>query len=175
MRPALHTPRLAVTGLTAEDLDLWVAGDAAGLQRVLRVRFPDPVLAPPLLEEDLHAIADVMRVMDTPPGWCVWLFSRLEDDVPVGAAGFSGRPDSSGVVQIGYSIYPAYERRGYCTEGVRAVLDWAWREPALQTIRATIPPWNLASLRVAEKLGLIRKGTDVDPDVGEVIVFEERR
>ncbi len=175
MRPALRTARLAATGLTPEDVDLWAAGDAAALREVLGVRFPEPVLAPPLLEEDLSSIGAVMRATATPAGWSIWLFSRLDDTVPVGAAGFSGYPDAAGVVQIGYSIYPAHERRGYCTEGVRAIFDWAWGDPALRTIRATIPPWNVASLRVAEKLGMIENGTDVDPDVGEVIVFEERR
>ena len=42
-------------------------------------------------------------------------------------------------------------------------------------MRATIPPDNIPSIRVAEKLGMELVGKGEDPEVGEVLLYEVRR
>ena len=42
-------------------------------------------------------------------------------DVVVGVGGYVGGPSPTGVVEIGYSILPAYQRKGYATEAAGAL------------------------------------------------------
>ena len=44
--------------------------------------------------------------------------------------------------------------KGYATEGAKAMLDYAFRELGKTEIVADIRPENLASRRVAERLGM---------------------
>ena len=167
----LHTTRLTLRALDAEDLDAWIAGDAARLVARTGARFPAVVEAPPLLGDDLPMFRDLLRLDPGTVGWNVWLFVLREGDEPVGAAGLF-RPDAEGAVFFGYTIFPRFERQGLTTEAMRALLAWILRQPMVRRARASIPPWNVASVRVAEKLGMVRVGTAKEPHVGEVWVYE---
>ena len=48
--------------------------------------------------------------------------------------------------------------RGYAGEGVRAMLDYAFRQMGLARIYAQIKTNNAASVRVAERAGFVRQG-----------------
>ena len=47
----------------------------------------------------------------------------------VGNGGFKGPPSASGVVEIGYSILPAFQRRGFATEAARCLMAAAFALP----------------------------------------------
>jgi RimJ/RimL family protein N-acetyltransferase len=55
--------------------------------------------------------------------------------------------------EIGYSIAPAYQKQGYATESVQAVIDYGFNKFSLQTIAATIDTRNSASRKLLERLG----------------------
>jgi RimJ/RimL family protein N-acetyltransferase len=58
-------------------------------------------------------------------------------------------------VEIGYGIDPAYRNRGYMTEAVRGLIDWAFRDPRCRSITApSTERSNIASNRVLEKVGM---------------------
>ena len=59
---------------------------------------------------------------------------------------------------MGYMLDEAYINRGYMTEAVNAVVDYAFNEVGLHRIEANIMPKNARSLRVAEKCGFVREG-----------------
>jgi len=62
-----------------------------------------------------------------------------------------GQPET----EIGYRLARAYWGRGYATEAARAVRDYAFDTLRLQRLIAMIDPQNGASIRVAEKLGMV--------------------
>lgn len=171
-RLSLATERLRVTALTLEALQSWVDGDAARLRAETGVCFAEPVESPPLFGEDLPRFRD--RMAETPDelGWWVWLVSRLEDGRAVGVCGLGGYPDGQGVAVLGYSVYPHEEGRGYATESSRVVMAWALDQPGVRRVRATVPAWNLASVAVARKLGMVEVGREHHAGVGEVSVYE---
>jgi ribosomal-protein-alanine N-acetyltransferase len=74
----------------------------------------------------------------------------------IGAAGFKGRPDARGAVDIGYGILPPWRRRGLATEAARALVDHVRDDPAVQRVTADCRVDNPASIRVLERLGLTR-------------------
>jgi ribosomal-protein-alanine N-acetyltransferase len=59
---------------------------------------------------------------------------------------------------LGYWIDVDHQGAGICTEGIRAVLDFAFGPAGLHRVQAAIMPSNPKSLRVIEKLGFRREG-----------------
>jgi [ribosomal protein S5]-alanine N-acetyltransferase len=164
----LATQRLILRALDADDLDAWVARDADALQRRTGALFPVPVDAPPLFADDLPALRDQLRQDGGDGDGQVWLLIEKDTGEPVGVVGFS-TPATAGeerVATTGYSAFPRFQGQGYTTEALRELVKGVPR------LRATIPPGNRASIRVAEKLGMVNTGAAVDPDVGDVLVYE---
>lgn len=61
-----------------------------------------------------------------------------------------GKPE----VEIGYRLARSTWGQGYATEAARAVREYAFHTLGLKRLIAIIDPANLASLRVAEKIGM---------------------
>jgi ribosomal-protein-alanine N-acetyltransferase len=58
------------------------------------------------------------------------------------------------VLKLGYTIAPAAQRHGYATEAIAALVDYAFGTLGADLVRAYASADNLASIRVAEKVGL---------------------
>lgn len=80
----------------------------------------------------------------------------------VGSIGFHGPPDEQGRLEVGYSVDPPYRRRGYASESVKALFDWAHREHGITRFVASISPNNKASLNLAAAYGFKRVGEQMD-------------
>ena len=167
----LTTERLELVPQTADLLDALIARDRARLEALTGACWPEPLAAPPLMEDALPYMLERMRADPLPAHWWGWVVVVRATEQVVGMLGLAGESDD-GAVQLGYTIYPQFEGRGYATEAARVVVDWGLRQPGVGTIRATIPPWHVASVRVAEKVGMRQTGTSHDDEVGEVAVFE---
>ena len=59
---------------------------------------------------------------------------------------------------LGYWMDVDHQNGGLCTEGIRAVIDFAFNAAELHRLQAAIMPKNARSLRVIEKLGFRREG-----------------
>ena len=169
---SIAADRLDLPPLTAAAIQALIDGDGERLEALTGAVFPLPVVAPPEMADALPFLRD--RVAEEPADapWWARLLVRRETREAVGSAGFGGRPDTAGTTVVGYSVYPEFQGHGYATEAVRALVGWALAQPGVARVRATIPPWNAPSLRVAEKAGLRRVGTAVDEEAGEVEVWE---
>jgi len=61
--------------------------------------------------------------------------------------------------EIGWIIYdPANRNRGYATEAVTALVDYLFKSFPINRIECSAATQNHASIRLAEKCGLIREG-----------------
>lgn len=63
------------------------------------------------------------------------------------AAGDAAQPE------LAWGLTSRYRGHGYATEAARAVRDWAYRERGIERLVSMIEPANVASARVAERLG----------------------
>ncbi|WP_246165273.1 GNAT family N-acetyltransferase [Arthrobacter yangruifuii] len=109
------------------------------------------------------------------PSDAAWISRAIYDPGlgrAVGVAGFHGPPDDSGMVEVGYSVDPAYRRRGYARAALQALLEVAARDPSIHTVRATISPDNSASRRLVEQYGFVAKGEQWDDEDGLEIIYE---
>jgi RimJ/RimL family protein N-acetyltransferase len=69
-----------------------------------------------------------------------------------------------GTALIAYTTFEPFWRRGYGTDGVRAVVAHLWAEPGILRTRADIDTRNQASIRLVERLGFRRVGLTEDAD-----------
>ena len=93
--------------------------------------------------------------------WYAAWFIELASGERVGDLCFKGlSPD--GCVEIGYGLLPEYWGKGYATEAVKAMTEWASKQPGVKRIEAETDPENTASQRVLEKTGYVPTG-----DIGE--------
>lgn len=171
--PTIRSERLELVAFSPTamravlDRDLETAGAEldAGLPGDLRERLGD------LFEMRL---GDVARDPSVRP-WiarAMILTDQLGVRRLVGSVGFHGPPNEDGLVEIGYHVEPGFRRRGFATEAVRALLDWAAREHGTRRFRASIAPANVASLAVIARLGFRLAGSQWDRVDGEELVFE---
>lgn len=85
-------------------------------------------------------------------GWYGWYAINIEPASGkrslVGSGGYFGPPDRNGIVEIGYSVLPEWQRRGYATEIVKALVDRAFCFEQTSLIIAHTSPDNQASKKV---------------------------
>ncbi|WP_039922587.1 GNAT family N-acetyltransferase [Amycolatopsis decaplanina] len=80
-------------------------------------------------------------------------FVIVADETAVGTIGLWLRKLSEGIGIVGYSISPRHRRRGYATDALKAITEFAWTVPGVERIELYIEPWNRGSFRAAEKAG----------------------
>lgn len=114
------------------------------------------------------------QVQDDPDisAWITGVLWDLQGDVAVGRAGYHGPPDSSGMVEIGYAVDPAYRRRGFARAALIALLRRAAQEPDVRTVRATVSPDNVASRSLILQYGFTEVGEQWDDEDGVEIIYE---
>jgi [ribosomal protein S5]-alanine N-acetyltransferase len=59
---------------------------------------------------------------------------------------------------LGFYAYAGFTGRGLMSEGLRLVLDHAFRTLGLHRVEANIQPGNDASLRLVQRLGFVKEG-----------------
>ncbi|MEU8816929.1 GNAT family N-acetyltransferase [Actinoplanes sp. NPDC048796] len=92
--------------------------------------------------------------------------AAVADGVVVGHGGFHGPPDENGVIEVAYSVDPAYRRRGYAKAMLRALLERAAAEPGVTAVRASIRPDNVGSKATIAGFGFKKIGEQWDPEDG---------
>ena len=87
-----------------------------------------------------------------------WEMVRNDDGESIGDVDFKG-PAKNHAVEIGYGVQPEYEGRGYTTEAVQAMTQWAFQQKDVVFVEAETDPDNKASQRILEKCGFVPDGT----------------
>ena len=61
-------------------------------------------------------------------------------------------------IEVGYVLARPYWSKGYMTEVLRAMIEWAFAQPDIFRVQAICDVENIASARVMEKAGMTREG-----------------
>lgn len=81
-----------------------------------------------------------------------WQIVLKAKNISIGSACFMDKPDKNKEVEIGYGIDEQYRNKGYMTEAVIAISDWALKNGA-EIIKAETDKTNIASEKVLLKSG----------------------
>ena len=104
--------------------------------------------------------------------WLPYLFLVRSDQALVGFGGFKSIPDSKRMVEIGYSVAPSYQGRGFATSAVRQFIEIAFESKLVNCVCAHTLSESNASTKVLERCGMTKVSEAVDPDVGNVWRWE---
>ncbi len=146
--PRFSTSRLALRPRTLADTDACIEMD--GDPEVTRF------IPGPWNDAAAHRGFVVERTRGPyPPGLGYWSVLHVErDNAFLGWVLLIPADTIGGAIEIGWRLVRAAWGKGYATEAARPVLTHAFTRPNVERVTADIAPNNIASIRVAEKLGL---------------------
>jgi RimJ/RimL family protein N-acetyltransferase len=147
--PRLETARLILRPTAAGDFPGWCAllGDPES------ARFLGGVQGPPAAWRSLVAMAG---------SWALYgfgMFSVLERESGrwIGRVG-PWQPEGWPGSEVGWGLVRDAWGQGYAQEAAVAAIDWAFERLRWREVVHVIAPQNLASIRLAERLGSVHRG-----------------
>jgi len=165
------TKEIRLVDLSAPVLHALAAGNLGAANRLAPV-----ALTPYLVEPGQIGVWQrrSRQIVDDPTsaGWITRAIYDPKRLVTVGQAGYHGPPDHAGMVEVGYSVDPVYRRQGYARAALVAMLDRAYREPGVRTVRASVAPSNVASRHLVAQYGFVEVGEQWDDEDGLETIFE---
>lgn len=168
----IETERLIIKPLTYEQLLKYMKSDNSlekelGLKESLRTISDE--LREALEETILPGVADPFKnyLFST-----LWTIISKEENRMVGDLCFVGEPNCDGEVEIGYGTYEEFQDRGFMTEAVSRMINWAKTQPAVKSIVASTDKSNVASYKILIKNNFTKTG-ETDTLLNWHLVFNE--
>ena len=146
-----ESERIRLIPLNYEHLILYLQGDNK-LERALNLVEGSRSISPELIEAFHETI--LIAVADSNSNYLystLWNIVDKASNQMVGDLCFKGEPNPKGEIEIGYGIYPAFEGKGYMTEAIRVLKQWAFAQPGVETVIAETSSTNVSSHRTLEK------------------------
>lgn len=153
--PRLETERLVLREFRRDDLDAFAATMA------------DPEVVRHLAIEPLSREDSLRRIFLAAGQWPIigmgmWAVELKANGRMVGHVGFFDMerdmtPSLVGEAEMGWIFDPSVHGQGIAREACEAALQWAEEEFGPISIPAIIGPENVASMKLAEKLGFVRE------------------
>jgi ribosomal-protein-alanine N-acetyltransferase len=174
---SIRSERLELVSISPDFIDALLAERRRDAETAAMLRLPDDW-------PDAHDSGFLkfrlrqMRERPETQEWYVYAVVLPEGKRPmIGHAGFHGPPGVNAVkvadaVEVGYSVFEPYRRRGYATEVVRALIDWASSKHGIRHFVASISPENEPSLALVRRLGFEQMGRHWDEEDGEELEFQ---
>lgn len=154
----ITTERLIIMPLTYEQLLQYIQNDGsldAALQLNLTAREISDDLKEALEQTIVLNVADPLKNYLFNSLWTIILKS---ENRMVGDLCFIGAPNAAGEIEIGYGTYEADKGKGYMTEAVGGMVQWAEQQPEIQAIIASTEKSNPASSAVLQKNNFVNDG-----------------
>jgi RimJ/RimL family protein N-acetyltransferase len=113
--------------------------------------------APVSVEEARAVVASLGKGDPGLPGWFQYAIERAADKAHIGDVGVDLK-ENRRQAEIGFTLAPAYQGKGFAGEAVRALLDHLFRVQGLHKVSAECDARNTASARLLERVGFAREG-----------------
>lgn len=96
--------------------------------------------------------------LETRAGWSLVIESK-ETNVGVGSVGLWVSNLPRGRCEVGYWVAQSGRRTGFAAAALASLSDWAFAELPVHRLTAYIEPWNIGSIRTAERSGYAHEAT----------------
>jgi RimJ/RimL family protein N-acetyltransferase len=173
---ALRLERLELVPLTPACIEALLAGERTRATALLGASLPQGWPD----EQTARFLGTRLEQLEREPAaaeWGVRGAVRRAEATLVGHIGFHGPPGVNGLaragaLELGYTIFPGFRRRGYALEAASGLLAWALQAHGVGSFLASVAPDNDASLGLVERLGFRPIGEQWDDEDGLELVFE---
>ncbi len=148
--------RLIIIPLTYNQLVKYVKCDGT-LEKEFNLNPNSRIISDELKEALENTI--LPNVADTTKNYLfstLWTAISIAENSMVGDLCIVGEPNKLGEIEIGYGTYEEYQGRGYMTEIVGGIIEWAKTQASVKSIIASTLKSNLASFKVLEKNKFIK-------------------
>jgi len=180
--PDILTPRLELIAITLEMIH---AGRAKSPDFAKLVNAELPEGWPPEDWDD-HAYEYVVDKMTRYPnshGWGRYIALKpTASETPhaahrilLGTCGATLPIELNDDPEIGYGILPAYQRSGYASEAVAALIEWIFSHPHVRSVNAQTFPHLEPSKRVLARNGFQFVGPGPGPEEGTILFRKWRK
>lgn len=156
----IQTERLILHPLSYQQLLKYIEADGS-LEKELSLNKTSRIISQELkeaLEQTiLPNVADATKNFLFSTLWTA--ISKVELQM-VGDLCIVGEPNEAGEIEIGYGTYDDFQGRGFMTEIVYGIIEWAKTQSLIKSIKAATEKTNIASHKVLQKNGFIVVGED---------------
>ena len=87
----------------------------------------------------------------------MWIISRPDNTGVMGTIGFWRIDKPHFRAEVGYMLFPQYQRLGYMYEALKSVISFGFNFMNLHSIEANCNPENKASMQLLEKCGFVKE------------------
>ena len=150
--PTLDAPRVRLRWLTDGDVD--------GLFDVFSDETMMRYWSTPAMKDHAEAealLARIRRQFEEKAGF-QWGVERKDDGRLLGTCTLFSLHVANQRAELGYALGSAYWRRGYMSEALAALFDYAFGPMGLRRLEADVDPRNAASLGLIQSLGFRQEG-----------------
>ncbi len=151
--PIIETKRLLLREITRSDAANIFA--IHGDPKVMRWFGADPL---PDLTAAENLIQKFAKTRTEPMTGTRWAIELRSNPGLIGTCGFFDWNSEWRKCLLGYELAPQAQGSGYMSEALQSVLSWGFENMVLNRVEALIHPDNLASLKIAKRLGFIEEG-----------------
>lgn len=154
----IETKRLILKPLTYEQLVKYTKCDNS-LEEELNLNKTSRKISPELKEAFEETI--LPNVADKSKNYLystLWTAILKTENKMVGDICMVGEPNSEGEIEIGYGTYDEFQNKGFMTEIVSGIIEWAKNQSNVKTIIASTNKTNIASFKVLQKNRFIKIG-----------------
>lgn len=111
-------------------------------------------------KEETEAFINVQkeRELGFPGDWLQIAIEHKQDEKLIGDCAILFREDEPRIVELGYTVNPNYQRKGYATEAVRLLMKTIFKDKDVHKVIANVDVRNPSSARVLEKIGFKQEG-----------------
>ena len=149
----LETNKLKLIPLDAHNLRYSIE-DRRKMERNLGVKITDTELEEPVKEAMRTSLKMVLENKKDYLWFTNWEIVLKKENRIIGGLCFKGRPDEQGRVEIGFGMQDEHRCKGYTTEAVKELINWAFIQEKVLSVIAETEKDNLPSHRVLEKMGM---------------------
>ena len=149
----LETNKLKLIPLDAHNLRYSIE-DHRKMERNLGVKITDTELEEPVKTAMKTSLKMVLENKKDYLWFTSWEIILKKENRIIGGLCFKGCPNEKGRVEIAYGMQDEYRCKGYMTEAVKELINWAFTQEKVLSVIAETEKDNLPSHRVLEKVGM---------------------
>lgn len=151
----METDRLKIIPLTQQQLKLLLT-DTNKLANELKVKYSGDIIKGHLKEVIQQQYNLIEKNKENYMWYTFWQIILKSENTIIGSFDFKGLPDNNGYVEIGYGINKLYENKGYMTEAINKLCEWALEQSNIKGIIAETSKDNIASQKVLTKCKMVK-------------------